>query len=191
MYIALRPPWRGGGAATAPIDAGPDIVAVHPDAGVAKKKPHRHRSPTPNQPVGSDDQGGDDPGPPELVLTAADRALAWAGDGNMALPPVKMDASSGSEPRKLDDGEINGGLAPATGALQGCLQTGAANTDLKATITLELVVDGTGHVTKSRIQAPSYLQSHGLLECARRAIGRMKFPATGAATLVTLPMTLG
>jgi len=189
MYIALRPPWRGGGPATAPIDAGPDIVAVYPDAGVAKKKPHRHRSPTPNAPVGSDE--GEDSGPPEVVLTAGDRALAWAGDGNMALPPVKVDMSSGGEARKLDDGEINNGLAPATGALQGCLQTGAANTDLKATITLELVVDGAGHVTKSRIQAPAYLQAHGLLECARRAIGKMRFPATGAATLVTLPLTLG
>ena len=59
-----------------------------------------------------------------------------------------------------------------------------------ATITVKLLVDGNGRVTRSRLQAPRYLFEHGLLGCAQRALGRMKFPATGAPTLVTLPVNL-
>jgi hypothetical protein len=68
---------------------------------------------------------------------------------------------------------------------------GATNTDLRATITVKLVVDRGGRVTRSRVQAPHYLFEHGLLGCTQRALGRMHFPATGAATLVTLPINLG
>ncbi|HEX7994239.1 MAG TPA: hypothetical protein VF506_09975, partial [Streptosporangiaceae bacterium] len=59
------------------------------------------------------------------------------------------------------------------------------------TITVKLLVDGRGRVTRSRIQAPHYLFEHGLLGCTQRALGRMHFPATGGATIVTLPVNLG
>jgi hypothetical protein len=68
---------------------------------------------------------------------------------------------------------------------------GATGTDLRGTITVKLLVDGHGQVTRSRVQAPHYLFEHGLLGCTQRALGRIHFPATGAASLVTLPVNLG
>ena len=75
--------------------------------------------------------------------------------------------------------------------MRDCVVSGATNTDLRATITVKMLVDGTGHVAKSRVQAPHYLFEHGLLGCAQKALGRLRFPAVGGATVVTLPITLG
>ena len=41
------------------------------------------------------------------------------------------------------------------------------------------------------MQAPHYLLEHGLLACIQRALSRMHFPATGAPTVVTIPVNLG
>ena len=192
MYLVLRPPWGGRGGAV-PTDGQPAIAVVTRDAGVKlKKKPHRRPQPGQPAPPGESGESPDEPepAPPQLVtLSGADRALEWRGDA-VALPPNKINMSGGAEARPLDDGEIHAGISGGASAMQACVVSGATNTDLKATITLELLVDGTGHVTKSRVQAPHYLLDHGLLDCARRAIGRMHFPATGAATLVTLPVAL-
>ena len=94
------------------------------------------------------------------------------------------------EARSLEDGEIQATISGQSRAVQDCVVQGATNTDLHATITVQLVVDGTGKVIKTRLQAPRYLFDHGLLTCAKGAVGRMKFPATGAATLVTFPINL-
>ena len=193
MYLVLRPPWGGRGGAV-PSDAAPAIAVVTRDAGVPKKKRHPRHVPggQPAQPGDPTDSTPDEPEPlpPQLVqLSGADRALEWRGDG-VALPPTKIDMAGGREARSLDDGEIHAGIAGGSGAVQACVVQGATNTDLKASITLEMVVDASGRVIKSRVQAPHYLHEHGLLDCARRAIGKMHFPATGAATLVTLPVTL-
>ena len=193
MYLVLRPPWGGHGTSV-PSD-GPTVVAVKPDAGVKKpKKPHRRPSSGQvlREPVGDGEQAPDEtePLPPQLVaLSAADRALEWRGEDTI-LPPNKIDMGNGAEARHLEDGEIQSVIAAQSGPMQQCVVAGATNTDLKGTITVKMIVDGQGHVTKSRVQAPHYLFEHGLLDCAHRALGRMKFPAVGQATLVTLPVTL-
>jgi hypothetical protein len=46
-------------------------------------------------------------------------------------------------------------------------------------------------VSRSQLQAPHYLFEKGLLNCAQRALGQIKFPATGAPTVVTFPVNLG
>lgn len=185
MYLTLRPPWGGRGA-PAPSDAG--IVAVAPhDAGTAKPKPRRRpgRGGTVAAPAGGD---ADETEPPPL--TDADRKLEWRGDA-VAKPPRTIDMSAGDEARPLDDGEIGSVLSSQTGGVRDCVVQAATNTDLRATISIELYVDGSGRVTKSRMQAPRYLFEHGLLGCAQRSLGRLKFPATGAPTFVSFPVNLG
>jgi len=189
MYLVLRPPWRARVATVAP--AGPPVVMIGTDAGVAKPKPKRRR---PNHPVpptsGQPGDGELDDGEPLPVLSAADRALEWRGD-DVALPTQTIDLSHGGrEARPLDDGEISAGIAAGGGGVKDCVVQGATNTDLRATITLKLLVDGRGRVTRSRLQAPRYLLDHGLLGCTQRALGRLHFAATGGATIVTLPIKL-
>jgi hypothetical protein len=160
------------------------------DAGVAKpkrKRPRRQPGATPGHANGAEDEL-DAPAPPPL--TAADRALEWRGD-DVSLPAQTLDLAGGGEARSLDDREIDAVLGRQAGDVKDCVVQGATNTDLRATITIKLVVDGRGRVLRSRIQAPRYLFAHGLLGCTQRALGRLRFPATGRATLVTLPVNLG
>jgi len=190
MYLVLRPPW-GGPTVEAPVDAGVVSMAP-PDAGSAKPKKKKKRRPpgtvaTPGTP---DEEEYYEETEPLPVLTDADRRLEWKGD-DVTLPATKLDMSGGSEQRKLDDNEINNTIGSQAGGVRDCVIQGATNTDLRATITVKLVVDGSGKVSKSKLQAPHYLFEKGLLNCVQRALGKMKFPATGAPTLVTLPVNLG
>lgn len=128
---------------------------------------------------------------PELPpLTDADRRLEWRGD-DVTLPATRIDMGAGGEARPLEDSEINATINAQSGGVRDCVVQGATGTDLRATITMKLVVDGSGKVTKSKLHAPRYLFEKGLQGCAQKALRSMKFPATGAPTLVTLPVSLG
>jgi hypothetical protein len=190
MYLALRPPWGRGAAA--PSDAGVVAITAPADAGVAgkpKKKPrHRPAGMPPAAPGAPEDYEESEPPPPPL--TDADRRLEWRGD-DVTLPPTKIDVGGTGEVRPLEDNEINATISGQAGGVRDCVVQGATNTDLRATITVKMVVDGSGRVTRSKLQAPHYLFEHNLLGCVQRALGKMKFPAVGGNTSVTLPVTLG
>jgi len=207
MYLVLRPPW--GGHASVPGDAA--VVASAPgDAAVGKQRKKRvhHRPANPGGgggggggPIGAsggdtDDQAwanqGDtveDTGPPPVQLSAADRAMEWRGD-DVSPPPRKVDMNSDARP--LEQGEIQSTISSQSGPAQQCVvqAASAVNAAMQATISVKMVVDAQGHVTRSKLQAPHYLFDHGLLNCIKGALGHMKFPATGMPTLVTMPINL-
>jgi len=182
MYLVLRPPWAG--RAVASHDAG--VVASGLDDGGTKPKKKRRRPPGLTGQPSPDEFDETEPTP----LTDADRRLEWRGD-DVTLPASRIDMAGGREARPLEDNEINTVISNQSGGVRDCVAQGATGTDLRATITVKLVVDGSGRVTKTKLQAPHYLFEHGLLACARSAVGRMKFAATGAPTLVTFPVNLG
>ena len=192
MYLVLRPPW--GHHVTPPPTGTPPVVMITNDAGVAKPAKKKRSRPRPSGTPALQTSDGelDDPEVPSQLasLTPADRALEWRGD-EVALPARTVDMSSGTDPRGLDDAEINSVVSSQASGVKDCVVQGATNTDLRATITVKLLVDGHGKVTRSRIQAPRYLLDHGLLACAQRALTRLHFPATGGPTIVTLPVNLG
>lgn len=192
MYLALRPPWAGGAAA--PSDAG--VVAGAPsDAGPAKKKKRGRRGGGGGgrQPGGDDEDwtnsgGGEETEAPRLVqLSAADRVLEWRGD-DTSPPKQSLDMSNNAESRTLDNGEISSVISSQSGGVQTCVVQAATNTDLSGTITVKMVVDGSGRVSRSRVHAPRYLHNQGVLSCVQRQLKAWKFPSTGAPTLVTLPV---
>jgi hypothetical protein len=195
MYLVLRPPWAGHG--TAPRDAG--VVAVaSSDAGSAKPKKHGHgghRHSGGGNVVSGDDPswtGGDDntteETEPQLVkLSGADRALEWRGE-DTTKPAQKIDMAGGGESRSLDDGEIQSVISSQSGPTQSCVMQAATNTDLSGTINVRMIVDPHGNVTKSKVQAPHYMFEHGVLGCIQGALRRLKFPAVGGYTLVTMPI---
>jgi hypothetical protein len=196
MYLVLRPPWGGHG--TAPSDAA--VVAQAPsDAGSGKPKKHghgggHHRPSGGGNAVSGDDPswtgGGDDtpeePAPQLVKLTPADRELEWRGDDT--TKPAQTIDMNGADTRSLDDGEIRSTISDQSGPTQSCVMQAATNTDLKGTITVRMIVDGKGNVTKSKIQAPHYMFEHGVLGCIQGAVRHMKFPAAGQYTLVTMPI---
>ena len=187
MYLGLKQPWR----TTAPsVVTTVDAPLAPIDGATTKpaKRPGRNRG---KAPAGSrdpiEDNATDETAPP--TLTAADRGQTWNG-ADFGLPTKTIDmGANGEAGRSLTDGEINSGLRGA-GILE-CVVQAATGTDLQATITVKLLVDGTGRVGKHRLQAPRYLQDHGLPGCVAKALGRARFTATGAATMVTAPFVLG
>lgn len=202
MYLALRPPWPSQPTA-APA---PEEVAEAPsDAGVGKgKKKKRGGARRPgggggggqNFAGGEDEDwansggGGEETLPPKLVeLSAADRGLEWRGD-DTAPGKTTLDMGNNAESRSLDNGEIQAVISSQSGPVQACVVRAAANTDLSGTFTVKMVVEGSGRVTRSRLQAPRYMFSQGVLACVQGAVRSMKFPATGSPTLVTLPVFL-
>jgi hypothetical protein len=186
MYLGLKQPWR---TAAVPVAISVDAPPATVDAPSAKSKKRNSKPRVPGTPDSSDGNDGSVDETAPAALTASDRVLQWQG-GDFALPPRNIDMANGAEEgRPLSDGEINAGLRSA-GILECVLQT-ATGTDLQATITVKLLVDGSGKVSKHRVQAPRYLQEHGLPGCVAKALGRARFAATGAATLVTAPFSLG
>jgi len=191
MYLVLRPPWARMATHAPPPDS-PPVVMVPGDAGVPHpKKRRRPRAPTAAGTSGAPGSSEDVEEPPPPPLTAADRALEWRGD-EVSLPPQHLDlAAGGASPRSLEDDEIHQTITGQAGGVKDCVVQTATGTDLSAAITVKLLVDGRGRVTRTRIQAPHYLFEHGLLGCTQRAVGRIHFPATGGATIVTVPVNLG
>ena len=200
MYLGLRPPW--GGHAAAPQDAA-TVASAPGDGGSAtkpkKKRGPRHR-PSPNGangPVvagGNDDEqwanqgdGEETEGPAVVQLSAADRAMEWRGD-DVSPPPRKVDMSSDARP--LDDAEIQRTISGQSGPAQTCVVQSVPNAQLSGVITVKMVVEANGSVSRSKVQAPHVLFEKGLLPCIKGALGRMKFPATGMPTLVTFPINL-
>ena len=201
MYLALRPPWASHD--TAPAET--DQVAEAPtgDAGVGKPKKKRGgrggRRPAggggQNFAGGEDEDwanqgGGEETEPPRLVqLSASDRALEWRGD-DTSPPKQSLDMGNNAEARTLDNGEISSVVSSQSGPVQACFVRAAANTDLSGSYTIKMVVEGTGRVSRSRVQAPRYMFAQGVLACVQGAVKGMKFPGTGMPTLVTFPVNL-
>jgi len=200
MYLALRPPWASHD--TAPKEAEEVAEAPTGDALVGKTK-KKKRGGGARRPgtaggqnfAGGEDEdwansggGGEETAPPQLVqLSAADRALEWRGD-DTSPSKQSVDMNSNSEARTLENGEISNVISSQSGGVQSCVMKAASNTDLAGTITVKMVVEGNGKPSRSRMQAPRYMFSQGVLGCVQGAVRGMKFPATGMATLVTLPV---
>jgi hypothetical protein len=195
MYLALRRPWASH--STAPSDAG--VVVAQAGSGSGSAKPKRRGHGGHRRGGGGNVVNGDDPSwtnsddtveetEPQLVkLSSADRALEWRGD-DTTKPPQAIDMSGNAESRSLDDGEIRSVIGAQSGPTQGCVMQAATNTDLRGTITVRMIVDGKGTVTKVKVQAPHYMFEHGVLGCIQGAVKRMHFPAVGQYTLVTMPI---
>lgn len=122
-------------------------------------------------------------------LGAADRKLIWKGDA-VALPARSVDFGGVGESRSLGPQEINQAIKSQSSAVLSCITVARGNAPLDAQITVKMLVDGGGAVTAVRMRAPAYLFEHGFYTCARKAATAMRFPATGAPTVVEAPYDL-
>jgi hypothetical protein len=184
-WLGLERPWRRAAAPVvqAAIDAGPTVAKP------TKKKRGRRRG------QGGSGGGGGGGGfeeeaealePPPPTLSAADREMAWRGPP-IKLPPRSLDLGSGDDARPLQGGEINDVVASSSGPILDCIEEARAGALLSGEVRLEMLVGGGGSPSKVRIGAPRWLIAHGLADCAMSAARRMRFPATGAPTVVDVP----
>lgn len=180
MYLALERPWASGEAvAEVPPDAGPAVA--EPAAKGKKKRARRKKSGGPTEQRFEPD--------PEIVLTPGDLAMTWRGD-KVERPPAQLDMASGGEARSLDQGEINATIASDGGGLQDCVVEAVGAAPYSGEVTVKMLVDGDGDVTKLRVHAPAFMHAENLLGCARGAARRMRYPAVGGYTVVTIPFPI-
>jgi hypothetical protein len=68
-----------------------------------------------------------------------------------------------------------------------CIRESLAGASLEGDVKLQMLVTGDGRVSQVRVGAPRWLVEHGLADCASAAARRLRFPATGAPTIVDAP----
>lgn len=161
-------------AVQAPADAAPQPAAS------GKKKPRRGR----RGGGGGDGEGAELPAP---VLSAADRERVWRGAA-LSLPTRSVDMGSESSARPLETGEIDDTMRRSSQPIMTCIEDALAGAELRGgEVALEMLVSGAGAVQKVRVGAPRWLMEHGFADCASAAARRIRFPATGAPTIVNAP----
>jgi hypothetical protein len=176
-WLAMARPWR---AAPAPA------VAAALDAGADEGKAPARRGKRGKRGRGAVD-GNDEPTAP--VLTAGDRGFAWRGPA-IAAPDRAIDLGTDDAARPLTGGEIDDAVQQGGGAIVACIDDAVAGASLSGEVRLQLLVSGQGAVEKVRVGAPRWLLEHGVVGCAAAAARRLRFPATGAPTVVDLPFHL-
>lgn len=181
MYLALTRPWQG--AEPAVTEPAPIAESAPPPEPTPTRRRGRKRT---HAPSADDGTSIAEPAP----LTAAQERLVWKGDA-VALPPAEHDFSSEDERRSLTDAEISAAVRRHSDAVIQCMAQSASGLPLRAKVTLQLLVDGQGRVTRHRVQAPAVLFERGVAACIGAALRAWRFPATGAPTLVTAPFELG
>jgi hypothetical protein len=172
-WVGLRRPWQHAGPAAELADAGPAAAAPP----VARRRGRRGPGRAPSSEA-------------EIpVLGPADRRMVWQGDP-VQLPARTLDLAAGEAGRPLNQSEIDRGVVELTPAITDCVARARGDAELAARLTVEFLVDAAGRTGASRVRAPSYLLQRGLLDCVRKALRALRFAATGAATVVTIPVEL-
>ena len=176
VYLAIERPWAPEETAAAALDAGAEQEREGKRGKRAKnRRKRRNEGP-------ADDQ--------TTELSEAQRRLVWRGD-KVALPSREVDYASGeAEARSLSSGEINQVIKSKSQPVIDCIEEARGNALLKSAVTFELLVDGSGNVARSRVRAPAYLFERGFARCAKDAVRKLRFPATGGHTIVTAPYDL-
>jgi hypothetical protein len=112
--------------------------------------------------------------------------MTWRGP-TISLPARDIDLGAADSSRPLDDREIDDVIERSSDAVLDCVREALAGASLEGEVRLNMLVTGDGKVTQVRVGAPRWLIEHGLAACASAAARRMRFPATGAATIVDAP----
>jgi hypothetical protein len=188
-YLALRGPGSSAPASVVATDAGTttDAAARSRRRGVKRRPTARPAAAA--QAVDETEESGtavtdDKPAVPELG--AHERQLAWRG-APIATPTRRLDLAGARDGRQLSQDEIDRGIRSNSAAVTACVREARGDAPLAGTVTLEFLVEGNGRATRSRVRAPQYLLDRGLLACSQRAVRGMRFAATGAPTIVTVP----
>jgi hypothetical protein len=164
----------------------PEALAEAPsaaDAGPSGSKPNRRRPQQRRHRPGSQAPAG------PVELTAADHKLVWRGAA-LAIEQRELDLASDREVRSLSRSEIDVGVQSRSDQVVDCIKQARGDAELEATVTVQALVDGAGHVIGSRVRAPRYLIDNNLAGCIRPAVAAMRFAPVGGQTLITVPFNL-
>ncbi len=142
----------------------------------------RHRRPH----LGNDGIGSAEP---EKKLAPGDDRPTTVGD---ALGrPEHIDLGQGGDERELPQAEIDRVWAGVEPQLSRCITEAVGDWPLESgKIEVGYRIEKDGAVHKVRITAPALLVKNGLVGCMRPKVTQLRFPRSGAASVVTFPFQL-
>jgi hypothetical protein len=129
------------------------------------------------------------PPPPPPPLSPQEKRLVTVGDKLTGTEVINL-AEAGGGDHELSQEEIDAVFRPRQSAVVSCIDDARGEAQLESTITVAFRIRRSGEVAGVRIEAPSYLVSHGLADCVRRLVAPLHFPASSKAQIVTYPFSL-
>ena len=125
---------------------------------------------------------------PEVHLKPGDEKMLAEGD---ALGrPEKLDLSE-PDAKELSQEDLDAGFRGANPRIEKCITDALGDAPLETgRVEVGLRVEKSGQVNRVRVEAPALLQHQGLTRCIRGAVASLRFPASGAASVVTYPFEL-
>jgi hypothetical protein len=109
--------------------------------------------------------------------------------GDVSRPEQTIDMQGGDS-RDLTQTEIDAALSGQRPAVESCLVAAHDAVGAGGKVTAAMLVGPDGRVRKTRVEAPKALVDAGLAGCLREAMARMRFPAAGGSSVVTLPLEI-
>ncbi|HEX4458838.1 MAG TPA: AgmX/PglI C-terminal domain-containing protein [Polyangia bacterium] len=131
---------------------------------------------------------GDSPAAPEVHLQPGDEKMRAEGD---ALGrPEHLDLSE-PDAHELTQEELDQTFHEASPRIEKCITDALGDAPLETgRVEVGLRVEKSGAVNRLRVEAPALLQRQGLTRCVRAAVTALRFPASGASSVVTYPFEL-
>ena len=171
------------------------VMVSSPDAGArtAIKKARRH--PRGVVRIAREIPGEMSPAEPEaepVRLSAADLRPMAQGDELSRPDVLRLDMSNDKELPELSQDQIDERFRAEEPAILDCITRSRPDpeTYVPGKVTVKFRIQRAGTVRGVRVEAPSVLQRHGLYECVRGVVGRLRFPAAGTSQIISYPFKL-
>ena len=129
----------------------------------------------------------------ELKLQPGDEATRAEGDAlgrpeHITFAPGESDPASSKE---LSQDDIDRVFDPGNPQISRCITEAVGDYPLeRGKVKVGVRIDGSGAVTKVRVEAPQLLLRQGLYRCVRSVATGLRFPASGGATVVSYDFEL-
>jgi hypothetical protein len=133
---------------------------------------------------------GGDGASPELKLQPGDERTISSGD-SLGRPERIDFTRGGDDGRELSQDDFDGVFRAAQSGITRCITDALGDYPLETgKVVVRFRVERSGEVKRVRVDGPQLLMRRGLYACARPLVARLRFPASGGASVVEYPFAL-
>jgi hypothetical protein len=118
-------------------------------------------------------------------LKPGDEKMTAEGDRLGATQKIDFN-QGGDDGKELSEADIDAVFNRAQPALLKCITDALEDAPLEGgRVKVGVRIEANGTIDKVRVEAPALLQRRGLTKCVRSEVTRLRFPASGGATVYT------
>jgi hypothetical protein len=133
---------------------------------------------------------GDPGAQPEQQLKPGDEKMVTQGDALGRTQHIDL-TQAGDDGHELSQEDIDHTMHGGEPAILRCITDALGDAPLEGgKVMVGLRVEGSGQVSKVRVEAPQILQRNGLYRCIHGVTSGLRFPSSGGASVVTYPFEL-